>query len=125
MYDWEDAINDLEMDEVIKYMKDRTASKIKTADQYLPNKVRLARIEPVRSKAIEYKIDQNDPFNSELKYGKYKTKGNAATKESAADILNKVITQNPNWTNIPKIGDTRKFSNYIHSRFVQGTASPK
>lgn len=112
-------------DDLIKYLEDRSKGKIKAPEQYMPNKVRLARIEPIRNEPIRFKIDPVDPFNSQITYGKKTVSGNKAAGETAVDVMNRTWASNRKWKNIPKIGETRQFDKRIHQQFVAGTASPE
>jgi len=106
--------------EIIRFMKDRSEGKIKSVHDYLPNKVRLAKIEPVRDKPILYQVDPLNPLQSRIKYGNKSLFGNQ--KKSAFESMNQFIQANPKWRNIPLFGSTRKMDETIYQKFKSGTA---
>lgn len=118
----EKGVKYFDKDDLIKYLEDRSKGKIKAPEQYIPNKVRLARIEPIRNEPIRFKIDPSNPYNSQIAYGKISVSGNQVKRKSAVAVFNKMLEKNPKWANVPKIGETRPFDETIHKQFMAGLA---
>jgi hypothetical protein len=107
-------------DELIKFMKDRSDGKIKSIHDYLPMKMRLAKIEPIRNKKVKYTVDKSNPLSTELFYGDMSVKGDAT--KAAFDKMNDLLKSNKKWKNVPLFGTTRPMNEVIYEQFLEGKA---
>lgn len=122
-YDLTDKLaKHLDKDDLIKYIKKRYKKADTFRDEdYLPQKIKLRKVEPIRTKHINYQ--PNRGFDASVTYGKGGANnliGHASLTKSAFEDLNEKLDANPLYSNIPKFGQFRKMSEIKYKRFLEG-----
>lgn len=112
----------LDKDDIQRYIKKRyKKADTFSDDDYLPKKIKLRQVEPIRNKQLTYIPDKG--FNASLIYGKGNTLvGNSSPMGllNPFEDLNIKLDANQKYKNVPRFGTFRKMSEKKHTEFLKG-----
>lgn len=113
----------LDKEEIIDFINFRYQGVANAENKFAKTKVKLAKIEPVRNKAvkIEKSADPTKPYKKRITYGVMSQVGKI--DKTAEELLNEAVKKNPKYKNIPAFGTYRKFDENIYNQFKAGNAN--
>ena len=114
----------IDKDDIIKYINKKFAGKEIRDENFLPTKLKLQRVEPVRKQPISYIRDPANPLKFEFYYGKKKIGVTDDPHTPKFDQLNAKFQKDLTMKHVKPLGTSRKFSKKIHERFINGMAHP-
>lgn len=121
-YDLTDKLaKHLDKDDLIRYIKKRHKKADTFRDEdYLPTKIKMRKVEPIRKQPIEYQKKKG--FDATIKYGKGSNNltGNTKLSSNAFQDLNRKLDTNPKYAGLARFGTFREMSEKKYNKFLEG-----